>query len=84
MEDLRQQALRFGTEIHNSLVTAVDFSTYPFRIEIDETDSVQAEAVILATGAQVKWLDLPSEKKFYGNGVSACAICDGSFFKGKK
>ncbi len=83
MEDLRKQAERFGTRVSYGLVTAVDFSSRPFRLTIDEKDEVLAETVIVATGASAKYLGLPSEEKFMSKGVSACAVCDGFFFRGK-
>ncbi len=84
MVDLQKQAERFGTTIQYKLVTAVDFSTYPFTITIDEKDTLLAETVIVATGASAKYLGIPSEKKFANKGVSACAICDGYFYRGKE
>lgn len=84
MVDLQKQAERFGTAIHYKLVTAVDFSTYPFSITVDEKDTLYAESVIVATGASAKYLGIPSEKKFANKGVSACAICDGYFYRGKE
>lgn len=84
MVDLQKQAERFGTTIHYKLVTAVDFSTYPFAITVDEKETLRAETVIVATGASAKYLGIPSEKKFANKGVSACAICDGYFYRGKE
>ena len=84
MLDLQKQAERFGTEIQYKMVTAVDFSSQPFAITVDEKDTLYAEAVIVATGASAKYLGLPSEKKFANKGVSACAICDGYFYRGKE
>lgn len=84
MLDLQKQAERFGTKIHYGLVTAVDFSGYPHKVTIDEKDEVIAESVIIATGATAKYLGLPSEEKFYNRGVSACAVCDGYFYRGKE
>jgi thioredoxin reductase (NADPH) len=83
MELFREQAVRFGTEIIDDVVTKVDFSRRPFTIESD-SKSVQAEAVIVCTGASAKWLGIPSEKALSGHGVSACATCDGFFFRGKE
>lgn len=83
MEDFKEQAERFGTEIRFGLATAVDFSQYPFIITIDENKKIAAESVIISTGASAKWLGLPSEQRLNGGGVSACAVCDGFFFKGK-
>ncbi|MCB9257350.1 MAG: thioredoxin-disulfide reductase [Chitinophagales bacterium] len=82
MNDFKAQAERFGTEIRYGLVTKVDFSKRPFTLTIDDDAQVQAEAVILATGATAKWLGLESEKRLNGRGVSACAVCDGFFYKG--
>ncbi len=83
MEDLRQQALRFGTEIRTGYVTAVDFSELPHKVIIDDEATVLADAVIISTGASAKWLGLESELKYQGSGVSGCAVCDGYFFKGR-
>ncbi|MCZ2444486.1 MAG: thioredoxin-disulfide reductase [Flavobacteriales bacterium] len=83
MEDLRTQAERFNTEINYGLATAVDFSKRPFKVTIDEQTEILAETVIVATGASAKWLGLDSEKRLNGHGVSACAVCDGFFFKGQ-
>ncbi|SKC82090.1 thioredoxin-disulfide reductase [Ohtaekwangia koreensis] len=84
MMDLQKQAERFGTKINYGLVTAVDFSGYPHKVTIDEKDEVIAESIIIATGATAKYLGLPSEEKFYNRGVSACAVCDGYFYRGKE
>jgi thioredoxin reductase (NADPH) len=84
MRDFQQQAQRFGTTIHAANVTAVDLSTYPYQAIIDGQHTVKAKAMIIATGAAAKWLGLPSEKRLNGKGVSACAICDGFFFKGQE
>lgn len=83
MMDLQQQAERFGTKVFYGMVTSVDFSGYPLRVTVDEKEEIVAEAVIVATGATAKYLGLPSEKAFYNNGVSACAVCDGYFYRGK-
>ncbi len=83
MEDFKAQALRFGTDIRWGLATSVDFSTAPHKVIIDEKTTITADAVIIATGASAKWLGLPSESKLNGFGVSACAVCDGFFFKGQ-
>jgi thioredoxin reductase (NADPH) len=83
MTDLRQQAERFGTDIRHGLATAVDFSARPHRVTIDEQHQLTADAVIIATGASVKWLGLESEARLNGAGVSACAVCDGFFYRGK-
>ncbi|HEX8040637.1 MAG TPA: thioredoxin-disulfide reductase [Chryseosolibacter sp.] len=84
MIDFQKQAERFGTKIHYGLVTAVDFSGYPLRVTIDEKDEVIAESVIIATGASAKYLGLPGEVLYNNKGVSACAVCDGYFFRGKE
>ena len=83
MEDLKKQAERFGTEIRFGIVTKVDFSIRPFKVEADDGKTIRAETVIIATGATAKWLGLESEITFRGMGVSACATCDGFFYKGK-
>ena len=82
MIELQRQAERFGTTVKYAMVTSVDFSNYPLRLTIDETQDVMAESVIVATGASAKYLGLPSEQKFMSKGVSACAVCDGFFFRG--
>jgi thioredoxin reductase (NADPH) len=84
MIDLQEQAQRFGTKVNYGLVTSVDFSTYPFKILVDDKQEVIAESVIIATGATAKYLGLPSEEKYYNKGVSACAVCDGYFYRGKE
>lgn len=86
MEDLRKQAERFGTDIRFGMVTKAELSKIPgeyHKLTIDENNEVLARTVIIATGASAKYLGLESEKKMMGHGVSACAICDGFFFKGK-
>ena len=83
MEQMRLQAAHVGTRIVTDHVTKVDLSHRPFRLECDSGDRYFAEALILATGAQARWLDLPSEHRFKGYGVSACATCDGFFYRGK-
>jgi thioredoxin reductase (NADPH) len=84
MENFKKQAERFGTDIRWGLVTAVDFNEYPRKITIDETHTVYAETVIIATGASAQWLGLESEQRLNGFGVSACAVCDGFFFRGQE
>lgn len=84
MMDLQKQAERFGTQIHYALATSVDFSGYPHKVIIDEKDEIIAETVIIATGATAKYLGIPSEEKFANRGVSACAVCDGYFYRGKE
>jgi thioredoxin reductase (NADPH) len=83
MEQMKAQALHVGAEIVNDIVTRVDLSQRPFRAETDSGQVWLAETLIIATGAQAKWLGLPSEQKFQGFGVSACATCDGFFYRGK-
>jgi thioredoxin reductase (NADPH) len=83
MEDFRKQAERFGTSIRYSNVTQVDFSQSPKHIWTDEDKHITADAVIISTGASAKWLGLENEKRLYGLGVSACAVCDGFFYRGK-
>ncbi len=83
MVDFQNQAKRFGTDIRYGMATKVDFSSYPHKVTIDDKYDVLAEAVIISTGASAKYLGLPSEKTFANKGVSACAICDGFFYKGK-
>lgn len=83
MEDFRQQALRMGTEIRYGIVTKVDLNDHPKRITVDGQVELTADAVIIATGASAKWLGLPSEQRLNGHGVSACAVCDGFFFRGQ-
>lgn|SRR5690606_17862409 len=83
MVDLQTQAERFGTKVNYGLVTSVDFSVYPLKVTVDEKQDVFAESVIIATGASAKYLGLPSESTFNNRGVSACAVCDGYFYRGK-
>ncbi|HEY2028263.1 MAG TPA: thioredoxin-disulfide reductase [Myxococcales bacterium] len=82
MELFRAQAERFGTQIIDGSVTKVDFSKRPFTV-VGEGREMQAQSVIICTGASAKWLDIPSEKRLSGHGVSACATCDGFFFRNK-
>jgi thioredoxin reductase (NADPH) len=84
MEDFKAQAERFGTDTRWGMVTKVDFSERPFKVEVDEKDTILAETVIIATGASAKWLGMEDEKRLNGYGVSACATCDGFFYKGKE
>ncbi|MCR5115025.1 MAG: thioredoxin-disulfide reductase [Bacteroidales bacterium] len=83
MLDIREQALRLGTDIRTGMVTEVDFSHRPFRCVVDDTHVILADSVIVATGAVARWLGLESEKTYRGFGVSACATCDGNFFRGR-
>jgi thioredoxin reductase (NADPH) len=84
MEHFEKQAKRMGTDIRYGLATKVDFSARPLRVEIDEEKWIEADAVIISTGAAAKWLGIESEQRLNGYGVSACAVCDGFFFKGKE
>ncbi len=81
MEDFRQQAIRFGADCRYGYVTNIDFEKRPYKITVDEETTVYAKAIIIATGASAMWLDLPSEQRLRGKGVSACATCDGAFFR---
>jgi thioredoxin reductase (NADPH) len=83
MNQLKAQAERFGTEARWGIVTSVDFSERPFKVLADDGKKILADTVIIATGASAKWLGLESEKKYNGQGVSACATCDGFFYRGK-
>ena len=83
MEDFKAQAERFGTDTRWGMVTSVDFKSRPFKVEIDESSYLFAKTVIIATGASAKWLGIEDEKRLNGYGVSACATCDGFFYKGK-
>jgi thioredoxin reductase (NADPH) len=83
MEQMQKQAEHVGTRIVTDHVNKADLSSRPFRLQTDSGDVYMADALILATGAQARWLDLPSEQKFKGYGVSACATCDGFFYRGK-
>ncbi len=84
MEQMQKQAAHVGTKLVADHVNKVDLSRRPFRLECDSGDVYFAEALILATGAQARWLDLPCEQKFRGYGVSACATCDGFFYRDKE
>ena len=83
MGDMRAQAVNLGADVRPGYVTAVDLSKRPFRVTVDERDEILADTLIIATGATAKYLGLPSEEKFRGFGVSACATCDGFFYRGK-
>jgi thioredoxin reductase (NADPH) len=83
MDQMRAQAEHVGTEFLNDVVTSVDLSHRPFRLELDSGAVILAETLIIATGAQARWLGLESEQKYRGFGVSACATCDGFFYRGK-
>mgnify|MGYP001058049839 FL=1 len=84
MVDLQKQAERFGTDVRYGLATSVDFSSYPHKVVVDEKHEITAESVIISTGASAKYLGLESEKTFANKGVSACAVCDGFFYKGQQ
>jgi thioredoxin reductase (NADPH) len=83
MEDFKKQAERFGTDVRFGIATSVDFSEGLLKVTFDDSKLIIADAVIIATGATAKYLGLPAEKKYAGMGVSACATCDGFFYKGK-
>jgi thioredoxin reductase (NADPH) len=84
MDDIKAQALRFGADIRSGSVTAADLSQRPFKITVDENKIIETETLIIATGATAKYLGLASETKYRGQGVSACATCDGFFYKNKE
>lgn len=84
MQDLEKQARRFGTDVRYGMATSVDFNSTLKKVFIDDTHEIHAESVIIATGASAKWLGLPSEEKYNGRGVSACAVCDGFFFRNQE
>lgn len=83
MEDLKKQATRFGADVRNGIATAVDFSSSPKKVTIDGDKVIEADTVIISTGASAKYLGLPDEAKYAGMGVSACATCDGFFYRKK-
>lgn len=83
MMELREQAARFGADLRDGEITKVDFSGKPYKVTTDRGDEIEAESVIIATGAVAKYLGLPDEKKYMGQGVSACATCDGFFYRKK-
>lgn len=83
MEAMKQQAVRFGAKVIDQAATKTDFSSHPFRVWAND-EEYQADCVILATGASARWLNLPNEQRLRGKGVSACATCDGFFFRGKE
>ena len=84
MVDFEKQAARMGTDIRFGLATKVDFSEHPYKVWIDDEKIIHAESVIISTGASAKWLGLESEQRLNGYGVSACAVCDGFFFRNKE
>ncbi|MCC6817520.1 MAG: thioredoxin-disulfide reductase [Bacteroidia bacterium] len=81
MDNFKAQAVRLGADVRYGMVTAVDFNQRPFKCVVDENKIIMAQAVIIATGASAKWLGIPSEQKLNGSGVSACAVCDGFFYR---
>ena len=81
MEDFREQAKRFGADCRYGYVTNIDFEKRPYKLTVDEETTLFAKSIIISTGASAKWLDLPSEQRLRGKGVSACATCDGAFFR---
>lgn len=81
MEDLKKQAMRFGADVRRGIITDIDLSQRPFRVKVDHEHEIEAEAVIVSTGASAKYLGLESEQKYRGMGVSACATCDGFFYR---
>ena len=83
MNLFKEQAVRLGADVRYGMVTAVDFSVQPYKLTIDESKEILAETVIISTGASAKWLGIPSEQRLNSRGVSACAVCDGFFFRGK-
>ena len=84
MEDMKAQAQRFGADIRRGTVIAAELSSRPFFVKIDDGSEISADTLIIATGAIAKYLGLPSERKFRGLGVSACATCDGFFYRKKE
>lgn len=84
MEDFKKQAERFGTDVRYGIATAVDFSAQPHKVVIDDQKTIEADSVIISTGASAKWLGLESESRLNGSGVSACAVCDGFFYRGQE
>jgi len=83
MMDFQAQAERFGSDVRIGMATGVDFTSYPHKVTIDESKEIIANAVVISTGASAKWLGIPSEERLNGKGVSACAVCDGFFFRGQ-
>ena len=84
MDQMKKQSLNVGTIIHNDIITEVDFKSYPFKAISQSGTKFEAESIIISTGAQARWLNIESETKFKGYGISACATCDGFFFKDKE
>jgi thioredoxin reductase (NADPH) len=84
MDHFKKQAERLGADVRYGMITAVDFSSRPFKCIANESKTIMASTVIIATGASAKWLGIPSEQKLNGSGVSACAVCDGFFYRGQE
>ena len=84
MDDIRRQAIRFGADVRSGFIKSVDFSKRPFKALTDDGKEITAESVIIATGASARFLGLPDEQKYLGLGVSACATCDGFFYRKKR
>ena len=84
MDDFREQAERFGTEVNYEMISKVDFTGPVHKIYTESGAEIQAHTIIIATGASAKWLGIPSEQKLMNKGVSACAVCDGFFFRGQE
>src|SRR5262245_10912373 len=84
MVDFEKQAKRMGADIRFGIATKVDLSSQPYKVEVDEEKWIEADSIIISTGASAKWLGLESEQRLNGYGVSACAVCDGFFFRGKE
>jgi thioredoxin reductase (NADPH) len=84
MDNFKKQAVRLGTDVRYGIITEVDFSQRPFKCIADGEKTILAETVIIATGASAKWLGIPSEQRLNGSGVSACAVCDGFFYRGQE
>lgn len=83
MDDLRRQAERFGADVRSGMITSVDFSGSTHKVVVDEKETLEAQTIIISTGASAKWLGIESETRLNGRGVSACAVCDGFFFRGQ-
>lgn len=83
MVDFQKQAERFGTSVRNGMITKIDLINKPFKAIVDDKEEITADTIIISTGASAKWLGLPAEQKYNGSGVSACAVCDGFFYKGQ-
>jgi thioredoxin reductase (NADPH) len=84
MDELRRQAERFGADVRSGMITSVDFSGSTHKVVVDETETLEAHTIIISTGASAKWLGIESETRLNGRGVSACAVCDGFFFRGQE